>query len=84
MRRYLSGDKRSIAGIGAHAWYGSLAAGKLYDALAFLDVSTYSHVQRWAKEILQRPAVQRGRRVNRGWGKESEQPRERHDASDLE
>jgi GSH-dependent disulfide-bond oxidoreductase len=83
-RRYLSGDDYTIADIGAHAWYGSLAAGSLYDAQKFLDVSTYSHVQRWAKEIQQRPAVQRGRRVNRGWGKESEQLRERHDASDLD
>lgn len=83
-RRYLCGDEYTIADIGAHAWYGNLAAGKLYDAQEFLDVASYEHVQRWAREIQARPAVRRGRRVNKTWGDEELQLRERHDASDLD
>lgn len=83
-RQYLCGDDYNIADIANHAWYGSLVLGSLYDAQEFLDVASYSHVARWAKEIQQRPAVQRGRRVNRAWGPEQEQLLERHDASDLD
>jgi GST-like protein len=83
-RQYLSGDDYTIADIANHAWYGSLVLGSLYDAQEFLDVSSYKNVARWAKEIQQRPAVQRGRRVNRAWGPEDEQLLERHDASDLD
>jgi GST-like protein len=83
-RQYLSGDDYTIADIANHAWYGSLVLGSLYDAQEFLDVSSYKNVARWAKEIQQRPAVQRGRRVNRAWGPEHEQLLERHDASDLD
>jgi GST-like protein len=83
-RQYLSGDDYTIADIANHAWYGSLVLGSLYDAQEFLDVASYKNVARWAKEIQQRPAVQRGRRVNRAWGPQDEQLLERHDASDLD
>jgi GST-like protein len=83
-RRYLCGDEYTLADIANFPWYGSLVMGKLYDAQEFLDVSSYRHVVRWATEINQRPAVQRGRRVNRVWGEEEEQLKERHSASDLD
>jgi GSH-dependent disulfide-bond oxidoreductase len=83
-RRYLCGDDYNIADIANHAWYGALAEGKLYEAAEFLDVASYKNVQRWAQEISARPAVKRGRRVNRAWGNESTQLLERHDASDLD
>src|SRR6056300_384704 len=83
-RRYLCGDEYNIADIANHAWYGALVAGKLYDVGEFLDVQSYTHVQRWMKEIRDRPAVKRGRRVNRVWGEEENQLAERHDASDLD
>jgi GST-like protein len=83
-RQYLCGDEYTIADIATHAWYGSLVNGRLYDAQEFLDVASYTHVVRWAKEIQQRPAVKRGQRVNRVWGPEEKQLPERHDASDFE
>ena len=83
-RRYLCGDDYNIADMANVAWYGALVAGKLYDAGEFLDVDSYANVQRWNNEIMERPAVQRGRRVNRVWGDEDAQLRERHDASDLD
>lgn len=81
---YLAGDEYSIADIATWPWYGALALGKLYEAGEFLQVQTYQNVQRWAKEIDSRPAVTRGRRVNRIWGDPEKQLRERHDASDFE
>jgi len=83
-RQYLCGDRYNIADIATYPWYGSLVLGSLYEAQEFLDVSSYTHVARWAGEIRERPAVQRGRRVNRTWGPEEEQVPERHDASDLD
>ncbi len=83
-RRYLCGEDYTIADMATYAWYGVLVEGKLYDAAEFLDVATYTHVVRWAKEIHDRPAVQRGRRVNRVWGEESAQVKERHSAADLD
>ena len=83
-RRYLCGDDYNIADIANYAWYGALANGKLYEAGEFLGVESYTNVVRWAQEISQRPAVQRGRRVNRIWGEEELQLPERHDASDLD
>lgn len=83
-RRYLCGDEYTIADMANYAWYGVLAEGKLYDAGEFLDVASYTHVQRWAREISARPAVQRGRRVNRTWGDEETQLAERRSASDLD
>ncbi len=83
-RRFLAGDEYTIADIATCPWYGALVKGALYEAAEFLDVGSYTHVVRWADEILQRPAVQRGRRVNRVWGPEEEQVPERHRASDLD
>ncbi|MDI4662178.1 MULTISPECIES: glutathione-dependent disulfide-bond oxidoreductase [Cobetia] len=81
---YIAGDEYSIADIAIYAWYGALAEGKLYDAAEFLSVQDYTHVQRWAKSIAERPAVKRGRMVNRFWGEPQEQLIERHSASDFE
>lgn len=82
-RRYLCGDDYNIADMAVYAWYGVLVQGKLYDAGEFLDVKSYKNVVRWSEEIKQRPAVMRGRRINRSWGEESLQVRERHNASDI-
>lgn len=82
--RYMAGEDYSIADIAIWPWYGVLAQGKLYDAGEFLDVRSYGNVQRWTAEIAARPAVQRGRVVNRTWGDEAEQLPERHSAKDLE
>jgi len=81
--RYLAGEDYTIADIAVWPWYGALVQGKIYEAGEFLSVHEYEHVRRWADEIALRPAVQRGRRVNRTWGPEAEQLRERHDASDF-
>src|SRR5690606_3986141 len=81
--RYMAGDDYTIADMAIFPWYGGLVLGELYSAAEFLAVHTYSHVQRWAGEIAQRPAVQRGRKVNRTWGDPSEQVPERHSAADL-
>ncbi|MCI0913288.1 glutathione-dependent disulfide-bond oxidoreductase [Pseudomonas putida] len=82
--RYLGGDEYSIADIAVWPWYGQLVRGNLYDAAEFLAVHEYPQVQRWAEEIAQRPAVQRGTRVNRTWGDEASQVPERHSAADLD
>ena len=81
---YLGGDHYTIADMAVWPWYGGLAKGLLYEAGEFLSVQDYKNVQRWADAIAQRPAVQRGRMVNRGWGEPSSQLPERHDASDFE
>jgi GST-like protein len=83
-RRYLCGDEYNIADIANFAWYGALALGKLYSSKEFLDVASYKNVVRWASEIMERPAVKRGRRVNRTFGPEEERVPERHDAKDLD
>ncbi|MGQ3676061.1 glutathione-dependent disulfide-bond oxidoreductase [Xanthobacter sp. TB0139] len=82
--RYLAGDAYSIADIAAFPWYGGLVKGWLYEAAEFLQVQEYTHVIRWADEIAARPAVVRGRMVNRASGPLEGQLRERHDASDFE
>ncbi|MCK0746231.1 glutathione-dependent disulfide-bond oxidoreductase [Chromohalobacter nigrandesensis] len=82
--RYLAGDEYSIADIATWAWYGQLVLGRLYDAAEFLQVQEYTHVVRWAEEIDARPAVLRGRMVNRSFGEPELQLHERHDASDFE
>lgn len=82
--RYLAGDQYTIADIATWPWYGALALGHLYDAGEFLQVQTYEQVRRWAEEIGARPAVKRGRIVNRTWGAAGKQLPERHDASDFE
>ncbi|APS29528.1 glutathione-dependent disulfide-bond oxidoreductase [Pectobacterium brasiliense] len=82
--RYLAGDSYTIADIAVWPWYGGLVQNALYSAGEFLSVYEYEHVIRWADEIAARPAVIRGRKVNRTWGEESEQVAERHQASDLD
>ncbi|GKW15637.1 glutathione-dependent disulfide-bond oxidoreductase [Pectobacterium actinidiae] len=82
--RYLAGDSYTIADIAVWPWYGGLVQNALYSAGEFLSVHEYTHVIRWADEIAARPAVIRGRKVNRTWGEESEQVAERHQASDLD
>lgn len=83
-RPYLAGQTYTIADMLTWPWYGNLALGNAYDAGEFLDVESYTHLRRWAQEILARPAVQRGRIVNRTSGPLHEQLRERHDASDFD
>ncbi len=83
-RRYLIGGDYTIADIAVYPWYGALITQDLYNAQEFLDVGSYTHVRRWAREIEERPAVKRGRRVNKSWGPEDQQMPERHAASDFE
>lgn len=82
--RFVCGDEYSIADMAIWPWYGALVLNRVYDAAEFIDAKQYSHVLRWANEIDLRPAVQRGRMVNRTWGEPAEQLHERHDASDFE
>jgi GST-like protein len=82
--KYLAGQFYTIADIAAFPWYGGLVKGWQYNAAEFLSVHDYSNVLRWADLIYARPAVKRGRIVNRTWGEPSEQLHERHDASDFE
>ncbi|UVL63594.1 glutathione-dependent disulfide-bond oxidoreductase [Pseudomonas sp. B21-032] len=82
--QYLAGDSYTIADIAVWSWYGQLALGRLYSAGEFLSVQDYTHVQRWAQAIAERPAVVRGLRVNRTWGDEASQVPERHSAQDLD
>lgn len=82
---YLGGDAYTIADVAVWPWYGGLAKGRMYnDAGEFLSVQEYKHVQRWADAIDARPAVQRGRMVNRAFGEPAMQLHERHDASDFD
>jgi GSH-dependent disulfide-bond oxidoreductase len=81
---YMAGNNYSIGDIATWPWYGALAKGLLYDSGEFLQVQEYTHVQRWAELIAQRPAVKRGRLVNRARGEPGEQMHERHDASDFD
>jgi len=81
---YLSGGDYSIADIAVWPWYGALAKGLLYGGGEFLSVQEYVNVQRWTDAIAKRPAVQRGRMVNRTWGEPASQLHERHEASDFE
>ena len=81
---YLAGKEYTIADIAVFPWYGALVKGWLYGAAEFLSVHEYVNVQRWADRILERPAVRRGRIVNRTWGEPSEQLLERHDSSDFD
>ncbi len=81
---YLGGDQYTIADIAVFPWYGGLVKGWLYGAAELLSVQDYKHVQRWAETVYSRPAVKRGRMVNRMHGEPSEQLRERHSASDFD
>ena len=80
-RRYLCGDEYNIADMAVYSWYGQLVLTGLYDSKEFLDVASYTNMVRWATEIHERPAVKRGRRVNRA---SKSGLAERHDASDLD
>ena len=82
--RFLAGDHYTIADMAVWPWYGTLVKGLLYEAGEFLSVHEYQHVLRWTDEIALRPAVQRGRKVNRVVGEPSSQLHERHDASDFD
>ena len=83
-KAFIAGDDYTIADIGIWPWYGQLALGRLYEAGEFLQVESYENVQRWAREIDARPAVQRGVMVNKPFGPPETQLHERHDASDFE
>jgi len=80
---YMAGDEYTIADMAIWPWYGGLAKGLLYEAGEFLSVQDYKNVQRWTDQIAKRPAVQRGRMVNRAWGDPESQLPERHAASDF-
>jgi GST-like protein len=80
---YIAGSSYTIADIAIFPWYGGLAKGWAYGAAEFLSVQDYKNVQRWADRLLERPAVQRGRMVNRTFGEPSTQLHERHDAGDF-
>lgn len=82
-RQFLCGDEYTIADMAVYAWYGALVLHNIYDAAEFLDVASYTNVVRWARAIESRPAVQRGRRVNRTWGPEETRVAERHSANDF-
>jgi len=81
---YIAGDSYTIADMAIFPWYGGLVKGWLYNAAEFLSVDEYKNVQRWASTLLARPAVQRGRMVNRTFGEPASQLHERHAASDFD
>ncbi len=82
--RFMVGDEYTIADIAIWPWYAGVALNRVYEAAEFLDAQSYTHLMRWAKEIDGRDAVKRGRMVNRSWGDEDRQVRERHSASDID
>ena len=81
---FMAGDEYTIADMAIWAWYGQLVLGRLYNAAEFLEVASYRHVVAWAEKIDARPAVKRGRMVNRAFGEPELQLHERHDASDFD
>ncbi|MBD1572035.1 glutathione-dependent disulfide-bond oxidoreductase [Vibrio sp. S17_S38] len=81
---FIAGEEYTIADMAIWPWYGNLALGNAYSAAEFLDVGSYKNLQRWAKAILERPAVQRGRIVNKPMGEAWEAIAERHSASDID
>lgn len=83
-RAYLCGDDYNISDMANYSWYGNLVLNNIYESREFLDVASYTNVARWATQIEERTAVQRGRRVNRPWGPEEERVTERHSASDFD
>lgn len=85
MYKYMTGDEYTIADIAIFPWYGALVRDEVYEGAAkFLDTASYKHLNRWANEIAQRPAVRRGRIVNKLKGEPNQQLRERHSASDFD
>ena len=84
-REFIAGDEYTIADMAIYPWYGIVVQGKIYDnADEFLDAKSYKSLCRWVDQISERPAVQRGRKVNRTWGDDNEQVRERHSAADID
>jgi GSH-dependent disulfide-bond oxidoreductase len=83
-RPWLAGDEYTIADMAIWPWYGNLVKGLLYEAGEFLQVQDYKNVLRWTDAIAKRPAVRRGRMVNRAFGEPSSQLHERHDAGDFD
>jgi len=81
--KYIAGDEYTIADMAIWPWYGALVTNQVYDAAEFIEAHTYKNVLRWAELIAKRPAVQRGRIVNKTWGDLNKQLHERHDASDF-
>ena len=81
---YLCGDEYTIADMANYAWWGAVVLHNIYEAAVFLDVESYTNVVRWAKAIEARPAVDRGKRVNRPWGPEETQVLERHSSADFD
>ncbi|CAN1545209.1 Gst Glutathione S-transferase [Paracoccaceae bacterium] len=81
---WMAGGEYTLADIAIYAWYGNLVLGRAYNAAEFLDVESYTHVMAWAKRIDARPAVIRGRKVNRTWGEPQDQLKERHSAADFD
>ncbi|WP_433990038.1 Disulfide-bond oxidoreductase YghU (plasmid) [Pseudoseohaeicola sp. NH-UV-7] len=81
---YLCGEEYTIADIAIWPWYGSLVLNRVYEAAEFIDAKSYKNVMRWANLIDARPAVQRGRMVNKTWGPLDQQLHERHEASDFD
>ncbi len=81
--KFIAGDEYTIADIAIWPWYGALVLNRVYEAAEFLEADSYKNVMRWAKEVDARPAVKRGVRVNRTWGDEDKQVRERHSADDI-
>merc|ERR1712050_731553 len=83
--KYVAGDEYTIADMAIFPWYGIVVLGKIYgDSAEFLQVQEYKNVLRWANMLLERPAVKRGKMVNKSWGPDDEQVRERHSAKDFE
>ena len=82
--QYIAGDEYTIADMAIWPWYGSLVKNTVYEAAEFLEAHTYTNILLWTDELAKRPAVQRGRMVNRAWGELSSQLHERHDASDFD
>lgn len=83
-KQFLTGDRYTIADMANYAWYGALVLHNLYDSATFLSVDIYENVIRWAKQIEERPAVKRGMRVNRPWGRKETRVIERHSRSDFD
>jgi len=84
LHEFIAGEDYSIADIAIWPWYGVLVQGELYEAAEFLDVASYKNVHRWAEQLSQRPAVQRGRIVNRVWGGDNEKLSNRNSAGDID
>ncbi len=83
-KKYMCGDDYTIADMAIWPWYGAVVKGLVYEAAEFLQTHEYTHVLRWTDDIASRPAVKRGRMVNRAWGEPESQLLERHDASDFD